>query len=40
MFNLAVIPAVYLDMDGTIINFYGVPGWLEYRKRKIPHRMK
>ena len=25
-----VIPAVYLDMDGTIANFYGVPGWLEY----------
>ena len=30
MFNLSVIPAVYLDMDGTLINFYGVPGWLEY----------
>lgn len=30
MFNLSVIPAVYLDMDGTIANFYGVPGWLEY----------
>lgn len=30
MFNLSVIPAVYLDMDGTIVNFYGVPGWLEY----------
>jgi hydroxymethylpyrimidine pyrophosphatase-like HAD family hydrolase len=22
--------AIYLDMDGTIANFYGVPGWLEY----------
>lgn len=21
---------IYLDMDGTVIDFYGVPGWLEY----------
>ena len=21
---------VYLDMDGTIVNFYGVEGWLDY----------
>ena len=21
--------AIYFDMDGTIANFYGVPGWLE-----------
>lgn len=23
-------PAVYLDMDGTMVDFYAVPGWLEY----------
>lgn len=22
--------AIYFDMDGTIVNFYGVPNWLEY----------
>ena len=22
--------AIYLDMDGTIVNLYGVPNWLEY----------
>lgn len=21
---------IYLDMDGTIANFYQVPGWLDY----------
>lgn len=24
--------AIYFDMDGTIANFYGVNGWLEYLK--------
>lgn len=23
-------PAVYLDMDGTLVDFYGVPNWLDY----------
>ena len=22
--------AIYFDMDGTIANFYGVPGWLDF----------
>lgn len=30
MKNLNSFPAVYLDMDGTMVDFYGVPGWLEY----------
>lgn len=25
--------AIYLDMDGTIVDFYGVPNWLEYLER-------
>ena len=25
--------AIYFDMDGTIVNFYGVPGWLECLER-------
>lgn len=24
------MPAIYFDMDGTIANFYGVDGWLDY----------
>lgn len=22
--------AIYFDMDGTLVDFYGVPGWLDY----------
>ena len=25
-----MIKAIYFDMDGTIANFYGVPGWLDF----------
>ena len=25
-----MIKVVYFDMDGTFVNFYGVPNWLEY----------
>lgn len=25
--------AIYFDMDGTIVDFYGVPNWLEYLER-------
>jgi phosphoglycolate phosphatase-like HAD superfamily hydrolase len=25
--------AIYLDMDGTIVDFYRVPNWLEYLER-------
>lgn len=30
MKNLNSFPAVYLDMDGTMVDFYGVPNWLDY----------
>lgn len=29
--------AIYFDMDGTIANFYGVPGWLECLERSEVH---
>jgi phosphoglycolate phosphatase-like HAD superfamily hydrolase len=29
--------AIYFDMDGTIANFYGVPGWLECLERSDAH---
>ena len=32
--------AIYLDMDGTIANFYGVPGWLECLERSDVHPYK
>ncbi len=40
MFNLS-IPTVYLDMDGTILDFYGVPNWLEYLEAEdtTPYRV-
>ena len=25
-----MLKVVYFDMDGTFVNFYGVPNWLEY----------
>lgn len=28
--------AIYFDMDGTIANFYGVEGWLDYLKEGNP----
>ena len=28
--------AIYFDMDGTIANFYGVEGWLDYLKASNP----
>ena len=28
--------AIYFDMDGTIANFYGVEGWLEYLMMSDP----
>ena len=33
--------AIYFDMDGTIANFYGVNGWLEYLKAEdaTPYEM-
>lgn len=32
---------IYLDLDGTVVNFYGVPGWLEYLKKQdsTPYRV-
>ena len=41
MFNLSVIPTIYLDMDGTIVDFYSVPNWLEYLKAEdtTPYRV-
>lgn len=32
---------IYLDLDGTIINFYSVPGWLEYLEKQdsTPYRV-
>lgn len=32
--------AIYFDMDGTITNFYSVPGWLEYLERSDVHPYK
>ena len=32
--------AIYFDMDGTIANFYGVPGWLECLERSDVHPYK
>lgn len=29
--------AIYFDMDGTIADFYGVSGWLEYLNNNNPH---
>lgn len=32
---------IYLDLDGTVVNFYGVPGWLEYLEKQdsTPYRV-
>ena len=27
---------IYLDMDGTMVDFYGVPNWLEYLETQDP----
>lgn len=32
--------AIYFDMDGTIANFYDVPGWLECLERSDVHPYK
>ena len=32
--------AIYFDMDGTIANFYGVPGWLECLEHSDVHPYK
>ena len=28
--------AIYFDMDGTFVNFYGVPHWLDYLRASDP----
>lgn len=32
---------IYLDLDGTVVNFYGVPNWLEYLEAQdsTPYRV-
>lgn len=31
-----MIKVVYFDMDGTFVNFYGVPNWLEFLRASDP----